>query len=160
MTQEKFSEASAILSELEGKYPSDIRLMLRRAELCMAQGQDDQARTLFQKAIAAFPQALEPVRGLALFLDAQNQKSECESAIKDALSRMQEPQSRRDLGLLLSEFYYRWQEKEKLCQWLTDLTAQFPNDIQPKRLLLTCEAVVRDAERSQKIIDEIKALEG
>ncbi len=159
MMQEKFSEASTILSELEGKYPSDIRLMLRRAELCAAQGQDDQAKALFQKAIVAFPQAVEPVRGVALLLDAKNQRSECESTIKDALARMQEPGARRDLGLLLSEFYYRWQEKEKLCQWLTELTVQFPSDIQPKRLLLACESIAKDEPKSQKIIDEIKALE-
>lgn len=160
MIQEKFSEASAMLSELEGKHPSDLRLMLRRAELCSAQGQTDQAQAAFEKAIVAFPQALEPVRGLALFLDGKDQRAECESTVKDALIRLQEPRARRDLALLLSEFYYRWQEKQKLCQWLTDVAAQYSDDIQPRRMLLLCEEVMQDAARSQKIVDEIRALEG
>ncbi|MGE5294758.1 MAG: tetratricopeptide repeat protein [Solirubrobacterales bacterium] len=160
MAQKKFSDAAALLSELESKSPSDLRLMLRRVELCIAQGQEAEAGTLLQNAIAKFPQAVEPVRALALFLNAKNQRSECESVIKEALSRIEEPQPRRDLGLLLSEFYFRWQEKEKLCQWLTDMTTEFPNDIQAKRLLLACESVAKDTARSQKIIDEIKSLEG
>jgi tetratricopeptide (TPR) repeat protein len=160
MTQKKFAEASSMLSELEGKSPSDLRLMMVRAELCTAQGENAQAKTLYQKAIAGSPLAFEPVRGLALFLDRQDERSECESVLKEALARFQEPQPRRDLGLLMAELYYRWQEKEKLCQWLTDLTAQFPNDIQSRRMLLTCDPLTQDIARSQKIVDEIKVLEG
>lgn len=160
MIQEKFSEASAVLSELEAKYPSDLRLMLRRAELCTAQGRDDQAKAAFQKAIAAFPQAVEPVRGLALFLDGKNARPECESTIKDTLTRIQDPQARRELDLLLAELYYRWQDKEKQYQWLTDMVTRYPDDIQPRRMLLLCEPVMRDSGRSQKLVDEIKALEG
>jgi len=160
LTQEKFADASSILSGLESKNPSDLRLIMVRAELCAAQGQDDQAKALYQNAITGSPQAFEPVRGLAVFLDRQNQRPQCESAIKDAMTRFQDPQLRRDAGLLLAELYYRWQEKDKLCQWLTDLTGQFPTDIQSRRMLLGCDQVARDAARSQKVIDEIKALEG
>jgi tetratricopeptide (TPR) repeat protein len=160
MTQEKFADASSMLGELESKNPTDLRLILLRAELCTAQGQNDQAKTLYQNAIAASGQAFDPVRGLALFLDRQNQRPECESVLKDAMTRFQDPQLRRDTGLLLAELYYRWQEKDKLCQWLTDLTSQIPTDIQSRRMLLACDQVAQDAARSQKVIDEIKALEG
>jgi len=160
MMQGKFAQASAMLSELESENPSELRLMLVRAELSAAEGQNEKARTLYLNAIAGHPQAFDPVRGLAVFLDRQDQRAECESVLKDAFARFQEPQLRRDCGLLLAELYYRWQEKEKLCQWLTDLTGQFPNDIQSRRMLLVCDPVVQDASRSQKIIDEIKALEG
>jgi tetratricopeptide (TPR) repeat protein len=157
MTQGKFADASSVISELEKKGPSDLRLLLVRAELCMAQGQNDQARTLYQNAVAGSPQAFEPVRGLAVFLDRQDQRAECESVLKEAIARFQEPQPRRDAGLLLAELYYRWQEKKKLCQWLTDLAGQFPNDIQSRRMLLACDSLLQDAARSQKDIDEIDA---
>lgn len=160
MTRNKLPDALALLAELEGKYPADVRVMLLRAELSMVQGKEPEAKAAFQDAVAKFPQVYEPVRGLAIFLDRQNQRQECELTIKEAFARIREPLPRRDLGMLLAEFYYRWQEKEKLCQWLTELTAQFPSDIQPRRLLLTCDSVVQDVARSQKIIDEIKALEG
>ena len=127
----------------------------------MAQGQDDRRPRRRSRMRSPNSRRLSSRSAdWPIFLDRQNQRQECELTIKDAFARIQEPQPRRDLGLLLAEFYYRWQEKEKLCQWLTDLTAQFPSDIQPRRLLLTCDPVVQDAARSQKIIDEIKALEG
>jgi len=160
MTQRKFAEASSVLSELESKNPSELRLTLVRAELSAAEGQNEKARTLYLAAIAAHPQTFDPVRGLAVFLDRQDQRAECESVLKDAMARFEEPQLRRDCGLLLAELYYRWQEKEKLCQWLTDLTGQFPNDIQSRRMLLVCDQLIQDASRSQKVIDEIKILEG
>lgn len=160
MTQGKFADASSALSELESKNPSELRLTLVRAELSAAEGQNEKARTLYLNAIAAHPQAFDPVRGLAVLLDRQNQRTECESVLKAAIARFEEPQLRRDCGLLLAELYYRWQEQEKLCQWLTDLTVQFPNDIQSRRMLLGCDQLVQDASRSQKVIEEIKVLEG
>jgi len=159
-TRKEFAEAASLLDELEGKHPSEVRLMLLRADLYVAQDRNAEAKALYEKAVAQFPQALGPVRGLALFLNRQDQRPECELAIKEAFVRAQDPQVRRELGLLLAEFYYRWQEQEKLCRWLTDLTAQFPGDIQSKRLLLICKQVVQDEAWFQKIIDEIKVLEG
>ncbi len=160
MAQKKLAEADAWLGELERENPSDLQLMLLRAELCVAQGKENEARTMLHSALAKFPQVLEPVRQLAILLDRRNQRQECESVIKEALARGQEPLNRRDLSLMLAEFYYRWQEKEKYYQWLTDLVAQYPNDIQPRSLLLTCDAVVQDVAKAQKVIDEIKRIEG
>lgn len=160
MARKEFAKATSLLDELEGKYSSDVRLMVLRADLCAAQGQNAEAKALYEEAVAKFPQAYGPVRGLALFLNRQDQRPECELAVKEAFVRIQEPQVRRELGHLLAEFYYRWQEQEKLCRWLTDLATQFPSDIQTKRLLLICEQVVQDEGRFQKIVDEIKVLEG
>ncbi len=160
MMQQKFAAADALLTELEAKAPSDVRLLLLRAELCAGQGKDAEARKAFGNAISQSPQNFEPVRAFAAFLAGRNQRQECESVVKEALARIQDPLGRRDLGLVLAEFYYRWQENEKYCQWLTELAAQYPNDIQPKRLLLTCESVKKDEGKSQQLIDEIKKLEG
>lgn len=160
MMRGKYADASAVLDALESKNPSDIRLMLVRAELCIAQGQNDQARALYEKAIAAAPQAFDPVRGFATFLDRQGQRAECESLLKGAIARFNAPQLRLNCSLTLADLYLRWGEKEKSSLWLTALTAEFPTDIQSRRMLLTCEPMIQDPSRSQKIIDEIKALEG
>ncbi len=160
MMRGKYADASAVLDALESKNPSDIRLMLVRAELCIAQGQNDQARALYEKAIAAAPQAFDPVRGFAAFLDRQGQRAECESLLKGAIARFNAPQLRLNCSLTLADLYLRWGEKEKRSLWLTALTAEFPTDIQSRRMLLTCEPMIQDPSRSQKIIDEIKALEG
>ena len=143
----KFPEATSMLTDLEGKYPSEVRVILLQAESYVAQGKKEEAKTRFQEAVTKFPQAFEPVRGLALFLNQQNQHQECESVIKEGLARIQEPRSRRELGLMLAEFYRQWKEEDKLDQGLSDLAAQFPSDIQPRRRLLTCAG---DRERPRQ----------
>ncbi|HNS20218.1 MAG TPA: tetratricopeptide repeat protein [Sedimentisphaerales bacterium] len=160
MMHGKLSEADSLLAGLEAGNSSDARLPLLRAELCVVQGKDAEARTAFENAISQSPQSLDAVRGFALFLDRQNRRQECESVLRDALTRIPESLARRDLSLLLAEFYLRWQQNEKYCQQLTELAAQYPSDIQPRRLLLSCESVKQDPKRSQQLIDEIKKLEG
>lgn len=158
----KFPEATSMLTDLEGKYPSEVKVVLLQAESYAAQGKKDEAKTQFQKAVTKFPQAFEAVRGLALFLNQQNQNQhqDCEAAIKEGLARIQEPRSRRELGLMLTEFYRQWGQEDKLVQELTDLATQFPSDIQLRRRLLTCPAIVKDAAKMQSLVGEIKTLEG
>lgn len=158
--QTKLAEADSLLTELEGQHPSDLRLMLFRAQLYESQGNEAEARAKYQELIAKFPEILDPVQAFAVFLDRQNQREQCETMVKEAFARIREPQVRRDAGLLLAEFYLRWRQSEKCQQWLTDMVSQFPDEIQPKRLLLACESVRQDEIGSQRIIDAIRKLEG
>ena len=156
----KFPEATSMLTDLESKCPSEVRVMLLQAESYVAQDKKEEAKTQFQEAVTKFPQAFEAVRGLALFLNQQNQHQDCEAVIKEGLTRIQEPRSRRDLGLMLTELYRQWGEEDKLVQGLSDLAAQFPSDIQLRRRLLTCPAIMKDPTKTQSLVDEIKTLEG
>jgi predicted Zn-dependent protease len=160
LIRKKLPEAASMLTDLESKYPSEVRVMVLQAELCAAQDKKEEAKTRLQAAVAKFPQALEPVRTLALFLDRQNQHQECEAVIQEGLARIQDPRLRRELGLDLAQFYWQWKEEDKLTKWLSDMAGQFPSDIQPRRLLLTCPEIVKDPGKAQSIIDEIKSLEG
>ncbi len=160
MIRGQFSEAESLLAKLKDKYPAEVSLMLLEAEWYGSQGKEQEAISRFQVAIEKFPQAFEPVRSLAVLLDRLNRQQECESLIEDAIARAELPQTRKSLGLLLSEFYRRWDQQDKLHQWLTELTRQFPDDIQSKRKLLLCRQVAQDMKRAQEIVEQIKALEG
>jgi tetratricopeptide (TPR) repeat protein len=160
MVRGRFSEAEALLAELKNKYPAEVSLILLEAEWYGAQGKEQEAISRFRAAIEKFPQAFEPVRSLAVLLDRLNRRQECESLIKDAVTRVELPQTRKSLSLLLAELYRRWDQQDTLCQWLTELTKQFPDDIQSKRQLLACRQIAQDTKRAQEIVDQIKALEG
>lgn len=160
MIRGQLAEAGAILHELEETHPSDVGLALLQAELSASAGKQEEAIARFRDAVEKFPQAFEPVRALALFLNRLEKQEECESTIKEAISRAQEPSLRRELSLLLADFYRQWGQEDKQYQWLSDLTKQSPNNIQSKRQLLTCNRVVQDSKQAQKLVDEIKALEG
>jgi tetratricopeptide (TPR) repeat protein len=160
MARGKFPEATALLKDLEAGNSTDVRVALLWAELYAAQGRNEEAKARFQDAVAKFPQASEPVRGLAGFLHRQNQRQECETVLREGIARLKEPSLRRELSLLLADFYSQWQEEGKLTKWLSDVAVAFPDDIQPKRLLLTREEIVKDEGKAQRIVDEIHALEG
>ena len=160
MIRGQLPEAALMLKELESAQPDEVKVILLQAELCAAQGKKEEAKTRFQEAVAKSPQAFEPVRGLAVFLDQQNQHEECETVLKEGIARIQELRVRRDLSLALAEFYRQWKQDDKLYQWLSAMVAQYPSDIQPRRLLLTRNEVVQDPGKAQGLVDEIKTLEG
>ncbi|MCX5647396.1 MAG: tetratricopeptide repeat protein [Phycisphaerae bacterium] len=160
MIRNKLPEATSMLTDLESKYPSEVRVAMLQAQLCLAQGKKEEAKARFQEAVAKFPQASEAARALALFFNQQNQHEECESVIKEGLARMQEPRSRRNLGLMLTELYQQWGQEDKLTPWLSDLATQFPSDIQLRCQLLTRPEIVKDPAKAQSLVDEIKSLEG
>jgi tetratricopeptide (TPR) repeat protein len=156
----QFSEAEALLTDLENQYPGQLSVLLLHAEKCASEGKQQEALTRFHDVIEKFPQALEPVRSLAHYLERQNQRQECEATVQQAGARLQDPLLRRDCGLLLADLYRRWGQQDKVYATLTDLARQYPSDIQLKRQLLTCRQVMQDPARAQKIVDEIKAIEG
>jgi tetratricopeptide (TPR) repeat protein len=156
----KYPEAESRLKALANQYPAEMKVLLLQADLDVARGNKEQARSRFEEAVTKFPQAFEPVRGLAVFLNQQDQRPACEAALRDGMARITEPRLRRDLGLALADFYHQWQQEEKLAKWLSELAAQFPSDIQSRRLLLQCEEVVKDPRRAQTLVDEVKTLEG
>jgi tetratricopeptide (TPR) repeat protein len=156
----QFSEAETMLTDLEGKYPGQLAVWLLHAEKYASEGKEQEALTRFQEVMEKFPQALEPVRSLALYLERQNKRQESEAAVQQALARMQDPLVHRDCGLLLVDLYRRWGQQDKVYATLTDLARRSPGDIQLKRQLLTCRQVMQDPARAQKMVDEIKAIEG
>ncbi len=160
MIRGQLAEAGVILRELEAKHPSDMGLALLQAELSASAGRQEEALARFRDAVAKFPQAFEPVRALALLLSRLEKQEECESTITEAISRAQEPSLRRELSLLLADFYRQWGQEDKQYQCLSELAKQSPNNIQSKRQLLTCNRVAQDPKQAQKLVDEIKAWEG
>jgi len=157
--QGKFAEAAKRLEEARSKDPSDVRVILLQADLLARQNKSEEAAALLHDAIEQFPQEVEPVQSLAWMLNRQKDLPQCESVIKQAIARMQKPESRRNLGLFLAELYRQW-AKEDLYKWLTDMAGQFPDDIHVKRGLLTCPVVAKNVQQAQTLVDQIKVLEG
>ncbi|MBN2133433.1 MAG: tetratricopeptide repeat protein [Sedimentisphaerales bacterium] len=160
MTQTKLTEARQIFDALKSQYSSDLRVALLEGQLLVAEENVPGAIELMRKTAERFPQAVEPVQRLALLVNQQEDPESCESVVKQAVARMDQPPARRVLGLFLAELYGLWQQEDKLYQWLTDLARQFPDDIQIKRRLLACRPIFEDARRAQTLVDEIKSVEG
>ncbi|MHC4603316.1 MAG: tetratricopeptide repeat protein [Planctomycetota bacterium] len=156
----QFSKAQQLLSDMKNSYPSRIEVALAEVDLLTAQDKNDEAILKLNDAVSAFPESISPIRYLAILLAAKDKTQECEKIIKDALTRIEQPAARRDLGLLLAGFYIRWNEQEKRYQLLNSLIHDLPNDVLVQRELLRCEKVIKDFDRAQQLVNKIKSVEG
>ena len=160
MRQGNFADAEALVTELKKAHPSQIKVAMAEVDLLTTQDKTDEAILKLYDAIDAFPQSVSPLRYLAALLAAEDRRPECEKIIKDALTRMEQPTAKRELGLLLAGFYNRWNEQEKRFQLLNSLVYDLPDDIFLKRELLRCEKVIKNSDRAQQLVNRIKAIEG
>ncbi len=157
--QGRHREAAAMLDRLQDDPVHGLNAALWRAQLHVREGDSQQAVSLLRQTMTTFPQSVNPVRQLALLLNQQGDRAACEAILKEAFSTMESANQQR-LGMLLAELYAAWARDEQLYQWLTNLAAQFPDDIESRRRLLSLEQVVEDPAESQAIIEQIKAIEG
>lgn len=160
LQQRNFTEAQALIRQLEKSRLPLVQIAMAKAELLAAQDRIDEAILMLNETIEKFPQAFEPVRGLAILLDRQGNQEKCEAIIKNALERIELSIVQRELGLLLTQFYIRWDRKDDIYALLSELAQKLPNDIPIKRRLLQCEQVINDFEQGQQLVNDIKSLEG
>jgi len=160
MQQGELSEAETLMTQLKGTQLPKERVVMAETELLTAQGKIDEAIERLKEAVSEFPESVDLVRYLAILFDRKDDRKKCEECIKKALERIKLPAAQRDLNLLLVQFYTRWGQKEKVYILLSDLARKLPNDIPIKRRLLLCEQVVANPEQAQKIVDDIKSIEG
>ncbi len=155
-----FAKAEQLLKELKTDAPDSIEIAIAEVKLLAARSRIDEAIAKLYVLIEQHPNSALPVRYLGAFLDEHGRKEDCQKVLKDALGRIAEPISKRELVLLLAGFYERWQQRDKSYQLLTAASQQLPHDIPVKRRLLKCEQVTKDLNRVQQLVEDIKAVEG
>ncbi len=160
MQQGNFVVAEALVTELKGAHPSQIKVAMAEVELLVAQEREDEAVPILNETIAQFPEAVELVEYLANLLAHHDEREKCEVIIKGTLARVEEPIVQRKLCLLLADLYDRWGQQEKASELLNSLPQKLPNDVPIKRRLLRCKQVIKNLEKAQQLVDSIKSLEG
>jgi tetratricopeptide (TPR) repeat protein len=160
LQQDKLAQAESLAAQLKETNLPKVRIIMAQAELLTAQDKISEAILRLGQAVKEFPESVDLVRYLAILLDRKGSQKECEACIKEALVRIEAPIARRDLGLLLAQFYTRWEQSESVYVLLKELAREIPNDIPVKRRLLMCKQVINDPGQAQKIVNDIKSIEG
>lgn len=160
LQQNKLTQAETLVAQLRDTNLPEVRIVMAQAELLTAQAKIDEAILRLREAVKEFPESLDLVRYLAILLDRKGSSKECEACIKEALGRIGEPIARRDLSLLLAQFYTRWERSDSVYALLNEIARELPNDIPIKRRLLMCKQVINDSGQAQKIVNDIKSIEG
>jgi len=156
----QFGKAQQLLSDMRNSDPSRIEVAMAEVELLIAQDKTDGAAQKLYDIVSASPKSITAVKYLANLLAAEDKTQECEKIIKDALTRIEQPSAKRDLGLFLARFYKDWNEQEKRYQLLNSLASDLPDDILIQRELLRSEKIIQDSVRAKQLVDKIKTLEG
>jgi len=155
-----FTDAELLLTQLKKDHPTRVRIVMAEVELLNAQGKTDEAILLLDEMREKFPDSVEMVKYLSILLAQQDNRERCEAIVKDALTRIEQPIARRQLGLLLAQFYTQWNQKDNAYTLLDGLAQKLPDDIPLKRRLLLCEQVIKEPEKAQQLVNDIKSLEG
>ena len=179
--QQQYANAERLLDELERNaegavdesdagtgYPRPAQIARERAQLYVDEADHafenghsvEDAIAVLSQAVDAFPQAPDLTLDLARLLWRQGNEEEAEAVVVAAMDRIQQPRERRRLGLSLASFYAAWGQEAKRYEWLQKLAQQYPSDIQIRRNLLSVPAVLDDAAEAQRLVDEIKTIEG
>lgn len=160
MQQGDFAHAEMLVTQLKKAHPSQINVEMAEVGLLAAQNKTEQAISVLENIVEQSPQAPEPVESLAILLARQDERQKCEDIIKNALARIEEPVAQRTLYLLLADLYQRWGQRENEYELLNLSAEKLPNDVPIKRRLLACAQVVKNPEKTQQLISDIKSLEG
>jgi len=160
LQQGKLAEAESLAAQLTQTNLPKVKIAMAEVELLAAQDKIDEAILKMNEAIAELPESVELVRYLAILLYQKGDQKECEASIKNALERIEMPIAQRELGLLLTQFYTRWEQKDNAYTLLNTLVRNLPKDIPLKRRLLLCQQVIDDSAQAQQIVNDIKTIEG
>jgi tetratricopeptide (TPR) repeat protein len=158
--QNNLPEAEKLIADVKKTHPAEMKVALAEVDLLVAQNSIDDAIARLRETIGIFPQSPAVLRYLVVLLAAKGERQECETLIKNALASGGQPPAKRELGLLLSDIYSRWNEGGKRYSLLNSLAEELQDDILVQRELLTCEEVLRDSSRAQQVVDKIKSIEG
>ena len=156
----QFSEAQRLLDEIKQSYPAYVEITLAEVEILTAQQRTEQAILKLYEAVKISPESVKLLKSLTALLAAKGRMQECENIIEEALTRIHEPTATRELGLLLAGIYSQANKDESAYQLLNTLVHNLPNDLLLKRELLKCAKVIKNPDRAQQLVDEIKTIEG
>jgi tetratricopeptide (TPR) repeat protein len=160
MQRKEFTNAKQLLRNLKADNHSRAKVAIAEIDLLTAQGRVDEAISKLYVLTERLPKAVLPVKYLAALLARHNSRENCQKVLKDAMQRIEDPIAKRELGILLVDFYAQWGQNDKSYQLLTELSQKLPHDIPIKRQLLKCQQVTKGLNQAQQLVDDIKAIEG
>ena len=160
MQRGQIIEAEQLLANLKAVQNQRLDVGLARIDLLIAKAQIETAISKLYELTEQYPQNPLPTKYLATLLAKHDKGDDCEKLLKKALIDIDDPVAKRSLGLLMAYFYDQWNQNDKAANLLLKLSQELPRDVPVKRRLLKNKIITKDIDQAQRIIDDIKALEG
>ena len=153
-------KARVALDDMQKSRPDSIESDLAEVELLNAEDKIDQVKAKLYEIVKTYPDAMKPVSALALLCAGRGEFDQAEKIVQQAQAQMRQLPAVRQLGLLLADIYQMQQKQDKALNVLEELSQKFPQDVSIKRQLLNYKQITEEVDKAQKLVDEIKKLEG
>jgi len=160
LARRDFDHARLLITQLSKTEKPDLQIIIAEADLYIATNQIDTSISTLNRAINQYPASVLPVKKLARILIRENRFDHCERVVKNALATVETSGDKSDLALILAHVYTLAGKTQQACSFITALSEQMSNDIPLKRQLLQYDSVRQNPAAAQKIIDDIRRLEG
>ena len=149
------TELEQALATCDDPLPAAMQL----AKIHADRGQTDQAVEVCQAAIARWPDAGAPRMILAEMLSKAGRAPEARAALDEAVQALTGDQQ-ASAQLTLAQYMLSQGERQEAIELLDRAAADRSEDAGPRLVLLSLPEVSRDAPKAQKLIDELKTIEG
>jgi len=109
--RDNLPDAEKLIADLKKTHPAETKVALAEADLLVTQNKTDDAIATLREAIGTSPQSTAALRYLVVLLAAKGERQDCVNLLQNALASVERPPAKRELGLLLSDIYSRWNEE-------------------------------------------------
>jgi len=152
--------AKQLADELKSNFPSNLKVALAQVDVLLAQNEIDQAVIELGNITEAFGESVTAVKYLVSLLSRQEKFLDCQRVIAEAIERAGAPANRLRLQLMLADIYAASDGPARACEFLKSVAPATPDDILVKRRLLDFSRPIEESENLQRLVDEIKSIEG
>ncbi len=158
----QLDEAAAILEQAIHDGDKPLAAYLQLAGLRASQGRFDEAVDIYRRAITDHSDLAAPRIALARFqLGTESPESETEA--RDTLTRATdelEGGEKETVVYALSQFELLHGDRTRAVELLKDRASLRPEAVQPRLDLLSIPEVQGDADWTQRLVDELRGIEG
>jgi len=156
--QGDFERAGVLARKLQSKEATKLIGGLLEAEVSWSGGAREKAIATLRNLTKAFPEDARPFLKLAEYLEATRRLDECIRCLQEGL-KSPNAAVRQSTGARLGQLYIDNDRKDEAYKLLKRLAKEYPRNLRVRQYLLAVMDLSGSAE-AQKIIDEIKQIEG
>jgi len=156
----RIDRAKRLADELKDKFPSNVKVALAQVDVLLARNEISQAVIELAGITESFPESVTAVEYLVSLLSRQKKFLDCKRVITDAIERVGDPAGKCRLQLMLADIYTASDGPAGAYEFLKSVAEQIPDDIRVMRRLLDCGRTIDAHHNLQRLVDEIKSIEG
>lgn len=155
----QFDSAENLINELKD-FEKSIETETAKIDLLLATNKTDSALAQIRKISRDFPLETKHIRHFSVIIESLINAEKAEELMSEAVRETSDPIAKRELTLLLAEFYEKRNQSDKAFMLLEQTSKQIPHDIPIKRKLIKTKSSSKTSQYIQLLIDEIKSIEG